>query len=74
MSLKTQKSIERRAYEVEGITTKIDKKNYATKWVVNTILDLNETEQRIAIGQKEVKLTKEERKAIKNLIELRKKN
>ncbi|AAT75770.1 unknown transmembrane protein [Mesoplasma florum L1] len=62
---KTQKSIERRAYEVEGITTKIDKKNYATKWVVNTILDLNETEQRIAIGQKEIKLTKEERKAIK---------
>lgn len=62
---KTQKSIERRAYEVEGITTKIDKKNYATKWVVNTILNLSETEQRIAIGQKEIKLTKEERKALK---------
>lgn len=62
---KTQKLIEKRAYEVEGITQKVDNKQYATSWIVNGILDLQETEKRVAIGQKEIKLSKEEQKAMK---------
>ncbi|PPE06240.1 hypothetical protein [Mesoplasma corruscae] len=62
---KTQKLIEKRAYEVEGITQKVDKKNYTTSWIVNNKLDLQATEQRVAIGQKEIKLSREEIKAMK---------
>ncbi|PPE04471.1 hypothetical protein EELLY_v1c01460 [Entomoplasma ellychniae] len=62
---KTQKLIEKRAYEVEGITQKVDKKTYTTSWIVNNKLDLQATEQRVAIGQKEIKLSKDEIKAMK---------
>ncbi|WP_027063177.1 hypothetical protein [Mesoplasma seiffertii] len=62
---KTQKIIETRAYEIEGITTKVDKKNYRTEWVVNTLLELEDAKRRIAISEKDIKLTKEEKHALK---------
>lgn len=62
---KTNKIMEIRAYEIEGITTKIDKKNFKTDWVVNGTLDLDETKHRIAIAEKEIKLSKEEKRQYK---------
>ncbi|WP_026389747.1 hypothetical protein [[Acholeplasma] multilocale] len=62
---KTQKHLETKAYEVEGITTKIDKKNYRTEWIVNTTLELEDTKKRIAIAEKDIKLTKEEKAALR---------
>lgn len=62
---KTNKITEIRAYEIEGITTKIDKKNFKTDWVVNGTLDLDETKHRIAIAEKEIKLSKEEKRQYK---------
>ncbi|ATZ18803.1 hypothetical protein ESOMN_v1c04210 [Williamsoniiplasma somnilux] len=70
---KTNKIVEITAYEIEGITTKIDKKNYKTNWVVNTTLDLDETKKRIAIAEKEIKLTKEEKRTLKQEEKLREK-
>ncbi|KNG79598.1 hypothetical protein [Mycoplasma sp. HU2014] len=65
VSPKTQEIIEVRAYEVEGLTTKINKNDYKTDWIVNARLDLEETKRRIAIGEKEIKLTKEEKKQLR---------
>ncbi|PPE05214.1 hypothetical protein [Williamsoniiplasma lucivorax] len=62
---KTNKILEIKAYEVEGITTKIDKKNYKTDWMVNSVLELEETKKRIAISEKEIKLTKDEKQQLK---------
>ncbi|ATG97338.1 hypothetical protein [Mesoplasma lactucae] len=62
---KTNEIKETRAYEVEGITQKIDKKNYNTVWKVNGSLDLDETKRRIAIAEKEIKLSKKEKEIIK---------
>jgi len=62
---KTNNKLEERAFEVEGISQKIDKKNYTTSWKVNKQLDLEETKRKIAIAEKEIKLTKEEKKALK---------
>ncbi|AEM68689.1 hypothetical protein [Mycoplasma putrefaciens] len=65
VSPKTQEVLETRAYEVEGLTTKIAKNQYKTEWVVNTQLDLEETKRRIAIAEKEIKLTKAEKKQLR---------
>lgn len=62
---KTNKVMEVRAYEIEGLTTKIDKKNYKTDWVVNGSLELEETKRRIAIAEKEIKLTKTEKQQMR---------
>lgn len=62
---KTNKLMYTRAYEVEGITTKASKKSYTTSWQVNTELDLEDTKRRIAIAEKKIKLSKEERKLMK---------
>lgn len=70
---KTNKVLEIRAYEIEGLTTKIDKKNYKTNWVVNGTLDLDETKRRIAIAEKEIKLTKDEKQALRKEERLREK-
>lgn len=70
---KTNKIIEIKAYEIEGITTKIDKKNYKTDWIVNGSLDLDDTKKRIAISEKEIKLTKEEKKALRQTEKMREK-
>ncbi|ATZ17398.1 hypothetical protein ELUMI_v1c06760 [Williamsoniiplasma luminosum] len=68
---KTNKILEIRAYEVEGLTTKIDKKNYKTDWQVNGVLELEDTKKRIAISEKKIKLTKEEKNQLKRDEKLR---
>ncbi|QHX35872.1 hypothetical protein STIUS_v1c03180 [Spiroplasma sp. TIUS-1] len=65
MEPKTNKFVERMAVEVEGITTRTNKKKYDTKWIINSRISLDETEKRIAIAEKKVKLSKQEKKAIK---------
>ncbi|AOG60268.1 hypothetical protein SHELI_v1c03130 [Spiroplasma helicoides] len=62
---KTNDLIQTSAYEVEGITTRADKKTYTTAWQVNGELDLDETKKRIAIAEKKIKLSKDERKVLK---------
>ncbi|AHI52716.1 hypothetical protein [Spiroplasma culicicola] len=62
---KTNNLLYTRAYEVEGITTRADKKTYTTAWQVNQELDLEDTKKRIAIAEKKIKLTKEEAKTLK---------
>ncbi|WP_342268636.1 hypothetical protein [Spiroplasma endosymbiont of Aspidapion aeneum] len=57
--------IDTRSYEIEGLTQKVDKKNYQTVWQVNSRTDLEETRRKISIATKQIKLTKEEKKAIK---------
>ncbi|UKS54167.1 hypothetical protein [Mycoplasma feriruminatoris] len=64
---KTQKIIETRAYEVEGLTTKVNKSQYNTEWMVNSQIDLEETKRRIAIGEKTIKLTKAEKQKLKEV-------
>ncbi|ACU78330.1 hypothetical protein [Mycoplasma mycoides] len=64
---KTQKVIEIRAYEVEGLTTKVNKSQYNTEWIVNSQIDLEETKRRIAIGEKTIKLTKAEKQKLKEV-------
>ncbi|WP_338984155.1 hypothetical protein [Spiroplasma endosymbiont of Othius punctulatus] len=65
MEPKTNKFVERMAVEVEGITTRTDKKKYDTKWIINTRISLDDTEKRIAIAEKKVKLSKVEKKTLK---------
>lgn len=62
---KTNKIIDVRAYEIEGLTSKIDKKNFKTEWVVNQNLDLVETKHRIAIAEKDIKLTRDEKRKMR---------
>lgn len=62
---KTNQVKETRAYEIEGITHKVDKKNYSTEWKVNGLLELDATKRRIAIAEKEIKLTKKEKEILK---------
>ncbi|QGS51789.1 hypothetical protein [Spiroplasma tabanidicola] len=62
---KTNELIKTAAYEVEGITTKADKKTYNTAWQVNKELDIEDTKKRIAIAEKKIKLSKEERKIMR---------
>lgn len=74
---KTAQIIDTRSYEIEGKTTKIDKKNYKTDWVVVGVTDLEETRRRVSISEKKVKLTKEEKSLFKKqekekLIEMKK--
>ncbi len=59
---KTNKHIEDRAYEIEGISIPIDKKNYSYDWVINSRLDLDHTRKRINILEGKIKLTKTELK------------
>jgi len=62
---KTNKVIEERVFEIEGIDTKVDKKKFTTKWQVNGTLDLEATKRKIAIAQKEIKLTAAEKRVLK---------
>ncbi|WHQ37543.1 hypothetical protein [Spiroplasma sp. SV19] len=62
---KTNSFLEQKAFEIEGISKKISKKQYETTWTVNQEIDLDETKHRIEISEKKVKLTKEEKKAAK---------
>jgi ABC-type multidrug transport system fused ATPase/permease subunit len=62
---KTNYFLEQKAFEIEGISKKISKKQYETTWIVNQEIDLEETKCRIEISKKKVKLTKEEKKAAK---------
>ncbi len=66
---KSRNHIEDRAYEIEGISIPIDKKNYTHEWVVNSKLDLSTTRRRIGIIEGNIKLSKEEKK---NLIKKQK--
>ncbi|AHI53706.1 hypothetical protein SSABA_v1c02940 [Spiroplasma sabaudiense Ar-1343] len=62
---KTNQITEVKAYEIEGFPVRIDKKNTRIEWTVNKEIDIEETRRRIAIAEKQVKLSKEEKKAIK---------
>lgn len=62
---KTNKLIAIKAFEIEGMTTRADRKTYTTTWNVNGESDIEDTKRRIAIAEKKVKLTKEEKKTIK---------
>ncbi|ARU91959.1 hypothetical protein SCLARK_001438 [Spiroplasma clarkii] len=62
---KTNKLMDIKAFEIEGITTRADRKTVTTTWNVNGESDIEDTKRRIAIAEKKVKLTKEEKKALK---------
>ena len=62
---RTNNFLEQKAFEIEGISKKISKKQYETTWTVNQEIDLEEAKRRINIIEKKVKLTKEEKKAQK---------
>ncbi|WP_374696604.1 hypothetical protein [Spiroplasma endosymbiont of Polydrusus formosus] len=62
---KTNSFLEQKAFEIEGISKKISKKQYETTWIVNKEINLEETKHKIEISDKKVKLTKEEKKAAK---------
>lgn len=62
---KTNAFLEQKAFEIEGISKKISKKQYETTWIVNQEINLEETKHRVEISEKKVKLTKEEKKAAK---------
>ncbi|WP_338970646.1 hypothetical protein [Spiroplasma endosymbiont of Labia minor] len=62
---KSNEVLEQRAYEVEGVTRKIDKKNYKTDWKVNGRVNLEETNKKIAIAEKRIKLSKDEKKKLR---------
>ena len=62
---KTNTFLEQKAFEIEGISKKISKKQYETTWIVNQEINLEETKHRIEISEKKVKLTKEEKKGAK---------
>ncbi len=64
---KTREHIEDRAYEIEGISIPIDKKNYTHEWVINSRLDIENTRHRISIIEGDVKLSKDEKKRQKQL-------
>jgi hypothetical protein len=57
--------LETKSFEIEGITTKVSKKEYKTDWIVNKETDLDETQKNIAIAEKKIKLSKAEQKEIK---------
>jgi len=59
---KTNKEIEKRAYEIEGISIEIGKKKYRHEWVINSRLDLEHTLKRFKIIEGKIKLTKNEKK------------
>lgn len=58
---KTNTFLEQKAFEIEGISKKISKKQYETTWIVNQEINLEETKHRIEISEKKVKLTKEKK-------------
>ncbi|AGM25269.1 hypothetical protein [Spiroplasma chrysopicola] len=59
---KTNSFLEQKAFEIEGISKKVGKKQYETTWIVNQEIDLVEAKKRIDIIEKKVKLTKEQQK------------
>ncbi len=65
---KTNKLISTRAFEIEGMSKKITKKNFETTWVVNVELDLADTRRQIGIVEGTVKLSNEEKIAQKKLL------
>jgi competence protein ComGC len=65
MSPKDGSVLETKSFEVEGMTQKISKKEYKTDWIVNKETDLAETQRNIAIAEKKVKLTREEKADVK---------
>jgi ABC-type Na+ efflux pump permease subunit len=65
LSPKDGSVLETKSFEIEGITTKVGKKEYKTDWIVNKETDLDETQKNIAIAEKKIKLSKAEQKEIK---------
>jgi type VI protein secretion system component VasK len=65
LSPKDGSVLETKSFEIEGITTKVSKKEYKTDWIVNKETDLDETQKNIAIAEKKIKLSKAEQKEIK---------
>jgi len=59
---KTNKLIEERAYEIEGISIEVAKKKYRHEWVINSRLDLEHTKRRFKIIEGKIKLNKNEKK------------
>lgn len=65
---KTNIFLEQKAFEIEGISKNINRKQYETLWTVNKEINLEETKRRIAISEKKIKLTKEEKKTAKIIL------
>lgn len=61
LSPKDNSVLSTRSYEIEGITTKVNKKEYKTEWIVNKETNIEDTRKNIAVAEKKVKLTREER-------------
>lgn len=70
---KSNTFLEEKAYEIEGISQKVSKKVYETKWKVNQELDVEEAKKRIEIIEKKIKLTKEEKIEQKKATKLKEK-
>lgn len=68
---KTNELVDTKSFEIEGVTTRADKKTYQTAWHVNVETNIEETQKRIAIAEKKVKLTKAEMKTLKEEENLR---
>lgn len=62
---RTRKHLEDRAYEIEGISIPIDRKNFRHDWVINARLDLEHTRKRLKILEGEIELSKEEKKILR---------
>ncbi len=65
---KEENKVIEKAFEIEGISKKINKKDYTTTWVVNRELDLVSTKKQISIAENTVKLTKEEKQERKQTL------
>ena len=65
---KEENKVIEKAFEIEGISKKINKKDYTTTWVVNRELDLVSTKKQISIAENTVKLTKEEKQERKQAL------
>ena len=65
--------IEDRAYEIEGISIPIDKKNFNHEWVVNARLDIKNTREYIKLIEGEIKLTKDQKIQNKKIVKEQKK-
>lgn len=67
---KNNKWLEQKAFEIESISKKIDRKNYEIIWIVNQEIDLEKTKYRIDILEKKIKLTKKEKQIEKKRIKM----
>ncbi len=71
---RSNKLIFSKAFEIEGISHKVDKKKIDTDWTVNGELDYEKTKYEIQIIEGKIKLSKEELKKRKEIVKAKNKS